>query len=302
MQTELKHSIDYLSSPEALASIQRDPYWPKWDTPWWHMVLLHELGETDKIPQVAIDKMTSTVQNHYLKTFPLTVEEIPPGVDPRRQIPCHCALGGIYQVLFARDPQLDQKLPWIRPWFLKYQMPDGGLNCDESAYTKTPSKSSIVSTLPCLEAIFFCRNGELKEKEIDFISKGVQYLLRQKLYRKISNGEVIDSNWLEIRFPRFYEYDFFRGYYFLARWSQYSGFKIPTEIKEEVHALVLKQIHNGQVILNRYHLVDRRSYNPTADQSWAMGDASEFPLMKKVSQAGIPNAALTKQWNLIKSV
>ena len=302
MQTELKNSIEYLSSPEALASIQRDPYWPKWDTPWWHMLLMHELGESDQIPQLAIDKMISVIQSHYLKTFPLTIEEIPEGTDPRRQIACHCALGSIYQVLFARDPHIDQKLPWIRPWFLKYQMGDGGLNCDEAAYTKSPSKSSIVSTLPCLEAIFFCRNGDLNSAEHDFVNKGAHYLLRQKLFRKLSNGEVIDKNWLEIRFPRFYEYDFLRGYFFLAKWSQYSGFEIPSELKKEVHSLASMQIQDGQVILKRYHIVDSYSYNPSPDNSWASGKANEFALMKKVSQAGLPNAALTKQWNSIKSI
>jgi len=39
----VKKSRSYLSTLPALQSIERDPYWPKWDSPWWHMVLLHEM-------------------------------------------------------------------------------------------------------------------------------------------------------------------------------------------------------------------------------------------------------------------
>jgi hypothetical protein len=39
----------------------------------------------------------------------------------------------------------------MRPWLRQYQLPDGGLNCDEAACVKS-LKSSMVSTLPPLEA------------------------------------------------------------------------------------------------------------------------------------------------------
>lgn len=81
-------SCAYLASAAALASIERDPYWPKWDSPWWHMMLLHEMGLTDRIPAAAIATMTSVMKNHYLPVFPLHIEEIPAGVDPYRNILC----------------------------------------------------------------------------------------------------------------------------------------------------------------------------------------------------------------------
>jgi len=31
----IEKSRSYLSSSEALQSIERDPYWPKWSSPWW---------------------------------------------------------------------------------------------------------------------------------------------------------------------------------------------------------------------------------------------------------------------------
>lgn len=290
----------YLESSAALQSIERDPYWPKWNSPWWHMSLLNELGVAEQIPKATISKMVQVLKTHYLPVFPIKAEEVPPNTDPYREIACLCAVGNMYQVLFNAWVDVDKELPWMREWFLRYQLSDGGLNCDEKVYTNPTPKSSIVTTLACLEAVLFCRKGELTKNEIEFLNKGASYLVRQKLFRKVSTGEVIDKDWLEIRFPRFYEYDFLRGYYFLEKWRQQSGFSIPDQLTDEVEDLVSKQMTSEGIVLNRYNLFDRRSYNPNSDSSWVWGDASEFELMKSVSYEGRLCPVLTAKWNEVK--
>lgn len=52
---ELEQSLAYLASDAALESLARDGYWPKWDSPWWHMLLLHERGQSHLIPRPAVD-------------------------------------------------------------------------------------------------------------------------------------------------------------------------------------------------------------------------------------------------------
>ena len=47
---EIQKSIDYLKSVEALRTVDADAYWPKWNSPWWHMLMLHEMGESKRIP------------------------------------------------------------------------------------------------------------------------------------------------------------------------------------------------------------------------------------------------------------
>ncbi len=282
----LKKSITYLSSPAAEASIAKDPYWPKWDSPWWHMCLLHELGLSDQIPKSIVFTMVNKLKIHYLPVFPIHESDFPVGTDPYRQVACLCAVGNMYQVLFSCGVDLDQELPWMKQWILKYQLPDGGLNCDEKAYTQQVPKSSIVTTVACLEAILFCSKNSLTENETQFLNRGANYLLKQKLFRKISTGQIIDDNWLEIRFPRFYDYDFLRGYYFLEQWHQKSGFKIPTSLTGEVNALVAKQMTPKGIQLKRYNLFDKQSYNPNADGTWSWGEASEIDLMKAVSFDG----------------
>ena len=296
----IKKSQSYLSSPAALQSIERDPYWPKWDSPWWHMALLHEMDLAKEIPAAAVSKMVEALKSHYLPVFPINEDEVPQGTDPYRRIACLCAVGNMYQVIFACGVDVDRELPWMREWFLRYQLPDGGLNCDEKVYTKPTPKSSIVTTLSCLEAVLFCRNHELTQEEVAFLDRGASYLLKQKLFRKVSTSEVIDKNWLEIRFPRFYEYDFLRGFYFLAKWRQQSGFSIPDDLIDEVEELVAQQMTDAGIKLKRYNLFDKRSYNPNADGSWIWGDASEIDLMKAVSFEGSICQPHTKKWNEVK--
>src|SRR5688500_3902284 len=125
-------SVVCLASDLALASLAEDSYWPKWDSPWWHMVLLFELGEARRIPTQAVRAMVAALDALPLHTFPLRPEDWPPGLHPSRHSSCHCALGCIDQVLGACGVDVDAELPWIRPWFPRYQMRDGGLNCDES--------------------------------------------------------------------------------------------------------------------------------------------------------------------------
>lgn len=259
-------------------------------------MLLFELDLAHEIPESAVEKMVATLKTHYLPIFPIKPEEVPEGTDPHRQIACICAIGNIYQVLFACGVDVDKELPWMREWFLRYQLPDGGLNCDERVYTKPVPKSSIVSTIACLEAVLFCRNRELTTTEVAFLDRGARYLLRQRLFRKASTGEVIDNDWLEIRFPRFYEYDFLRGFYFLRKWHQVTGFQIPDDLADEVEQLVKKQWDGKSIVLKRYNLFDKRSLNPQADGSWTRGQADEFALMKAVSYNEATCPALTTKW------
>lgn len=296
----VEQSKKYLASNSALESIERDPYWPKWNSPWWHMRLMQEMGIASEIPKAALHKMVEVLKKHYLPIFPIKKDDIPEGADPVRKIACHCAVGSMYQVLFYAGVDIDVELSWMRAWMIRYQLPDGGLNCDEQAYLKANPKSSIVTTINCLEAIFFCRKTLLTQEEEAFLDKGAQYLLQHKLFRKISDGNVIDPNWLEIRFPRFYEYDFLRGYYFITKWFQHTKQEIPLELVTEVSQLVAKQLSPKGLVLKKYNLFDRRSYNPSGNGAWSWGVATEFDLFKTVSQEGLICEPLTKQWNEVK--
>src|SRR5262249_16944964 len=92
-----------------------------------------------------------------------------------------------------------------------------------------------------------------------------------------------------------------RGFYFLEKWRQQSGFSIPDDLVAEVAELVSKQMTDKGIVLKRYNLVDNGSYNPTDDAKWAMGDVSEIDVMKGVSFEGKVCRPMAEIWNEVKA-
>src|SRR5262249_7737373 len=140
-QARVDESVDYLSSSAAEDSFANDPYWPKWNSPWWHMTLMWEMGAVKRIPDVALKRLVDALKTRYIHFFPFAEAEIPAGVDPVSGIMCHCGMGTAYQILRDAGINIDKELPWIRKWIVQYQLNDGGWNCDEAAYTKAEPKS-----------------------------------------------------------------------------------------------------------------------------------------------------------------
>lgn len=223
-----------LGSPETPAQLAACAYWPKWDSAWWHLTALWEIGELDQAPRSALEALAAAVANDSLPFFALDPAEVPAGAVHARVCQCHCALGTVYQVLAAGGLPVDQLIPFARPWFVRYQQADGGWNCDEQAYTRATPRSSVVSTLPMLEALLIVPGGRTPEEDAA-LDRGAQYLLARKLFRSVSGaGQVIRPEWLEPIFPRFYEYDVLRGARFLARWAAARGRALSAEALSEV--------------------------------------------------------------------
>jgi len=294
----VQQSVDYLNSDQASVSLKIDAYWPKWNSPWWHMLLLHEMGMTKRIPQAAIEQVIDALNNEYLKDFPLTESEIPPGIDPIKNIACHCQLGTIHQVITAYGIDCDQHLPWVRARYLKFQMNDGGLNCDEAAYTKPVPTSSIVSTVPPMEAILHSTGRNLTDAEISFLDLGASYLISKKLFRRSSNGEPINEDWLKLCFPRFYYYDVLRGLSVLLHWSLRLKRKLPAGAIQEVVQYIDKQFPDGiiQVQGAQWYGVTSRFWEGDT-RSWSKGPATTFSLLTGIGQPGVRSAFLTKEWS-----
>lgn len=142
LMNHIEETLRWLDSDMALALMAQDAYWPKWETPWWRMLLLYELEPSLPLPERIVQELVDSLNKKLHHTFPILASELPEGIDP--QIPCHCQIGNMGQVLAANGVDLDQALPWIRPWMLRYQLPDGGLNCDETAYNRPHPHSSVV--------------------------------------------------------------------------------------------------------------------------------------------------------------
>jgi len=290
-------SVAYLESEAAPRSIALDPYWPKWDSPWWHMLLLHELGEAGRIPGRAVVAMLAGLEAYPLHIFPIHPGEAPPGTDLSRDVACHCALGCMYQVLSAYGVPVGRALPWIEAWFLRYQMADGGLNCDEHAYLKTDEcPSSMVGTIAPFEAML------VRGTQGAFLERGARFLIE----RALSQGSPTAHNarerdaapaWRQPCFPRFYYYDVLRGLAALVRWAEATAQPLLYAAVAGVVDELIERASDGVIRIGRQAYVGMTTVVPTLERGSAVRQpASTFALLDAVSQIGEPSEALTRQW------
>lgn len=276
----IDENINYLSSDTAFKDIENDPYWDKWFTPWWRINLFFEMGLLDLVPKKTLNFLEEKINSHYIKFFPFIEEEIPEGINPIRQIICHCQLGSIYKLFNELNGAIN--FQWAREWFIKYQLNDGGLNCDESVYTKETPKSSLVSTLPCLEAVLSIKN--LTDKELKFLDKGSDYLINKKIFRN-SKNEIIDKQWLQAFFPRFYEFDILRALYFLSEWAVIRKKELPINSILETIEILDYQIDNNLIKQGDLYYLFYRESNKL------------FPLLEYFKKSeNFGNYYLSKQW------
>jgi hypothetical protein len=302
---EIEHSICYLSSEKARQSLNADPYWPKWDSPWWHMSVLYEMGLAQRIPKMAIQWMIDAARRQYVPHF--FASEVPLERDPVRDTFCHCALGNLFQIMSAAGADMDQVLPWARSWFIRYQMPDGGLNCDEEAYRVNPPASSLVGTMATLEAILWFTPRPFTAEENKFLEQGARFLIERELRYgcpESHNAEELldESDWQKLCFPRFYFYDVLRGLNFILHWTE--GCKKPLSVKVILNTIenIHQQFPDGQIRIERHSFEGVETKIQLSSGEWRKNQmASLFPLLTRVSEIGTVSPYLTSRWNEAKA-
>lgn len=303
LEAALAETVAALDAPAAAESLRADPYWPKWESPWWRILLLVELGLAARVPPGAVEALAEVCRDHWLPDFPLRLEDVPAGKDPHRHIACHCAVGSLALMLDACGLEPDARLPWLRPWLLRWQLPDGGLNCDEAAYTRPTPRSSLVSTLPALEAVLRATHRPFTPEEEGFLDRGAEYLVARRLWRSLSKGGApMDPTWARPCFPRFYEYDLLRGLSFLVGWAERRVRPLPRAAMEEAAGLIAARLDaQGQLSPGRQAWAGARGPR-REDGQWVGGRPTRsFPLLELVSAPGRPSPALTRAWRAVQA-
>lgn len=304
-------SVDYLSSPAALASLEVDSYWPKWDSPWWHMLLLHERGQSSLVPKAAVTAMVAALERLPLKIFPIHPGDVPAGVDVYRDSSCHCALGSIVPVLLACGVDVDRELPWARDWFGRYQMSDGGLNCDPDAYlAEGEVPSSMVGTVAPLEAMLALTRENPRPEDLAVLDRAASFLVARRLSRgseSVQNASERDSAraWSELTFPRFYFYDVLRGLSALLAWATRRRRTLAwSSIADVVVALLARFSDSdgrGGVRIGRRAFEGARTRLCSVSGQWTSGHPeSSFPLLEASSQLDGVSPFLTAEWRVAR--
>jgi len=288
---QLQDTLNDLASEAALQSIDRDAYWPKWDSPWWRFSLLEEMGMVQTASQATLEHLAQAVLAVPERRFPVPPA---PDIDPLQAF-CHCSLGNLYRILASSGRPMGD-FDWVLGWFRDYQMADGGYNCDETAYAASGEcPSSMVATVAALEAAILHPQGA------EVARRAAHCLLGREL-RMGSNTEhnreerASESKWLQLAFPRFYHYDVLRGLEAVTRWALAFREPLAWSSLQWVVESLLERFPAGVVAPERRAYEHHRSRFPDGSR----GPARSFALLEAISQPGLPSAPLTAQWNRVR--
>jgi hypothetical protein len=129
---------------------------------------------------------------------------------------------------------------------LSEQLADGGWNCEAPPSTR----ASFNSTIRVLEGLLeYERRWGSRTAITDARSRGHEYLLERRMFRRLTTGEVIDRKWTRFTFPTVWHYDVLRGLDYFQR----AGVKPDERAAEAVDVVKARSHQNGRWPMNYLH-------------------------------------------------
>jgi hypothetical protein len=133
------------------------------------------------------------------------------------------------------------------------QLPDGGWNCEAE---NGSTRSSFNTTICVLEALLEYERGGGDSREVtEARLRGQEYLLKRRLLRRLSTGEVIEqdrkggSAWTRFAFPTWWHYDVLRGLEYL----RCAGVAPDERVAEAIALVASKRGDDGRWLLETQH-------------------------------------------------
>jgi hypothetical protein len=127
------------------------------------------------------------------------------------------------------------------------QLADGGWNC---AAENGSVRSSFHSTICVLEGLLEHEQATGGSAEsVAARRRGEEYLLRRRLFRRLSTGEVIEPSWLRFSFPTWWHYDVLRA----LDYFRVAATESDPRLAEAIDLVRSKQQPDGTWLLENMH-------------------------------------------------
>lgn len=121
---------------------------------------------------------------------------------------------------------------------VKWQWPDGGWNCDKHPEASTSSFHESLIPMRAL-ALYARLSGD--PQVAGAVERCAEYFLSRRLFRRRSNGQVIDPNFTRLHYPAYWHYDILFGLKVMAE----AGYLIDPRSREAVELLENKRLPDG---------------------------------------------------------
>ena len=151
----------------------------------------------------------------------------------------------------ALGTYFDQNVDGLVARLLGEQLEDGGWNCAmENGFVR----SSFHTTICVLEGLLAHeRSTGGSSKSVAARHRGEEYLLKRKLFRRKSTGEIINPAWLQFSFPNRWHYDVLRALEYFRSAADMQDSRPDPRMKEAIDLLRSKQQPDGAWLLENTH-------------------------------------------------
>lgn len=98
----------------------------------------------------------------------------------------------------------DERVHHLAERLLHWQWPDGGWNCDKNPHA---SKSTFIHTTWVMRGLALYASLYQNNEVDEAVKNAAEVLLTRKLYKRLSNGQVIKEEFTFLHYPLYWHYD-----------------------------------------------------------------------------------------------
>jgi hypothetical protein len=150
-------------------------------------------------------------------------------------------------MVLALGAYFNQNVDAVATRLIGEQLQDGGWNCEVE---NGSVRSSFHTTIRVLEGLLAHERATGGVPgSADVRRRGEEYLLKRKLFRRLTTGEVVDPDWLDFSFPTRWHYDVLRG----PEYFRDVGGPPDPRLDEAIDLLRSKQQPEGTWLLENTH-------------------------------------------------
>jgi hypothetical protein len=208
----------------------------KWQGPLWTLVCLaetgHRRGDQSLLPLRDQFREWLFAERHLRPPHSLLI----PGQEDRfRRCACQEGFQAWSEMrLGIADETTEELIRRLKRW----QWPDGGWNCDKR---REAHVSSFIETLPPLRALALHAQLTGSASSRTAARRAAEVFLSRRLFRRRSDGSVINPRFLLLSFPHFWPYDILFGLLVMAE----AGFIGDPRCAEALDLLETKRLRDG---------------------------------------------------------
>lgn len=273
LQDEIKHSErvkTLLSERNKKGKIPCHPY-KKWYGAHWVLSILADIGypsgDKSLIPlrEQIYSWLLSEEHRNHVKTI---------NGRPRR---CGSQEGNAIYSLYTLG-LADSRTEDLAEFLLTCQWPDGGWNCDKNPEA---SHSSFNETILPLRGLYLYAKTSGNPKAHRAVEHAAELFLQRKLYRRKTNDQIIDKNFIKLHYPLYWHFDILHGLKVMAE----TNFIHDKRCWEALDLLESKRFPDGRFPaeaqyynqnpsrVSAFSLVSWKGNNTTKINEWITADA-----------------------------